>query len=1017
MSEVQVLSPTIHQVEGRNDHATYDVKSSYGHAHRRYSDFQWLYNRIQIEVPGAFIPVIPHKRTALLGEGQFFPDFLEERRSNLQIFLTGVMNVPNISSKCPSLTVFLKDTGSGTWEAAKKQVETENPDIANVSMPSGSVEMNDATIADAKKGLGNLMAKAKTVTQTKFGNADLQESKKENGYKSIKLYFERMEHQMKEVMDAVKKSLMPPPDNAVAEIKMVPEKQSLLASLKQAASDISTCKGAFKRRKKLQVEYTTKHGQLESHKKDQAKPPQKQKFGFPKKAKDPAKVAAKQEELEKAAASLKEQFESTTELVMREACRMKHAIDARMKACLQEHASIQMKCGEPVSAAKSLPQFPTLGAEYDNIPAPAPAPTSAAAPPAPPKAAKSPKASKSPTRATAKTGRSKSPARATPVAAPKKGSSPVRGRGKSPNRATPVTATKKGSSPVRATPVTATKKTSSSAPVRATASGKQQNITLPDANTNIGDWFKSNAPMMKAQIMATTPAMVGGNTGGGGGGGMPFGAGAYGGGGGQQYPPGPPADFSHFTAPFQNLYPNADPARWRLTEMRFKGKAKYYEKGLQKKYDGPIPEAIEQFKASPQRFVAIMYQFDMLDWDPSQHKYTLLYRKDTIDWKPLGPVPDGNLMCLTHTYERCRPLQTFPMELRDKYTDRMTYHGRPIHGRSNQPVMPGRGMGCVDLPNLKLMDKVKPGDIQQGSVGDCWLLSGISAVAEFEGAIERLFRKTPNPQNLPTDEPNVYTVTLWDLRTWSEVDIIIDERLCANPDGKKMLLGARPSKDGQLWVPYLEKAIAALCGGYDKIEGGQCTHAWPILTGVKEQYTIQTKTSPDKFGCYARFNSYRNEWADHANSPQEGERTIWRTKWPMGDDSDADISTSELFYKMSTWSAANYLMGAGTKGDSDSNTTNGLVDDHAYSVVTCLHHVAGTKVNMVQVRNPWGKGEIEDGEFADDGPGWQNYPEIKDFLKPTVSDDGLFWLTEREFFRFFERVFLCAADMKKFCQQ
>ena len=258
--------------------------------------------------------------------------------------------------------------------------------------------------------------------------------------------------------------------------------------------------------------------------------------------------------------------------------------------------------------------------------------------------------------------------------------------------------------------------------------------------------------------------------------------------------------------------------------MRFRGKAKYDTKGLQKKYDGPIPDAIELFKVDPQRFVAMMYQYDMLEWDPSQHKYTLLHRKDTIGWKPIGPVPDGNLVCLMHSYERCRHLVSFPMEFRDKYTDKMTYRGRPIHNRSIQPIMPGRGMGCFDVPNLKLMGKVKPGDIRQGSVGDCWLLSGISALAEFDGAIERLFRKNRSIASLPTDEPNVYTVTLWDLRTWKEVDVVIDERLCANPDGKKMLLGAKPSKDGQLWVPYLEKAIAALCGGYDKIEGGQCTH-------------------------------------------------------------------------------------------------------------------------------------------------------------------------------------------------
>ena len=33
--------------------------------------------------------------------------------------------------------------------------------------------------------------------------------------------------------------------------------------------------------------------------------------------------------------------------------------------------------------------------------------------------------------------------------------------------------------------------------------------------------------------------------------------------------------------------------------------------------------------------------------------------------------------------------------------------------------------------------------------------------------------------------------------------------------------------------PDLEKAVAAHCGGWDKIDGGQCTHAWALLTGCQ----------------------------------------------------------------------------------------------------------------------------------------------------------------------------------------
>ena len=71
---------------------------------------------------------------------------------------------------------------------------------------------------------------------------------------------------------------------------------------------------------------------------------------------------------------------------------------------------------------------------------------------------------------------------------------------------------------------------------------------------------------------------------------------------------------------------------------------------------------------------------------------------------------------------------------------------------------------------------------------------------------------------------------------------------------------------------------------------------------------------------------------------------------------------------------------------------------------------------MLKVRNPWGKGEIEDGEFDDDGPGWERYPEIKAELNPVVADDGIFWVTKQEFFQFFSTIFVSAQDMTEFLE-
>ena len=70
--------------------------------------------------------------------------------------------------------------------------------------------------------------------------------------------------------------------------------------------------------------------------------------------------------------------------------------------------------------------------------------------------------------------------------------------------------------------------------------------------------------------------------------------------------------------------------------------------------------------------------------------------------------------------------------------------------------------------------------------------------------MHRLFRKTPQLAARPADGPNTYTVTLWDLPTWSEVDVVVDERLARKADGSG-LLGASPSSDAELWVCYLEK--------------------------------------------------------------------------------------------------------------------------------------------------------------------------------------------------------------------
>ena len=246
------------------------------------------------------------------------------------------------------------------------------------------------------------------------------------------------------------------------------------------------------------------------------------------------------------------------------------------------------------------------------------------------------------------------------------------------------------------------------------------------------------------------------------------------------------------------------------------------------------------------------------------------------------------------------------------------------------------------------------------------------ALAEFDGAIKRLFRKTPRLMERPLPEPNTYTITLWDIEHWKEVDIVIDERLAASHDvGSRQILAAKPSTDGELWCCYLEKAFAVHCGGWDKIVGGNCNHAWSILTGCKHQYHITRKYSDEgKFQCLGKYNPHERHWEPQYNHFHDTEKISWEMEWPEvggGGAVGTEITQDELFDKMVAWDKVNYIVAAGC---SSNGADSGLVADHAYSVIESHKNVAGSGIDLCKVRNPWGKGEIKDGMFDDDGPGW-----------------------------------------------
>ena len=68
----------------------------------------------------------------------------------------------------------------------------------------------------------------------------------------------------------------------------------------------------------------------------------------------------------------------------------------------------------------------------------------------------------------------------------------------------------------------------------------------------------------------------------------------------------------------------------------------------------------------------------------------------------------------------------------DEYSDTVL----AVHGNKNIAASLkrfGRGEGLHDEEGIKLFGDIDPMDVSQGGIGDCWFVSSMAAVAEFDG--------------------------------------------------------------------------------------------------------------------------------------------------------------------------------------------------------------------------------------------------------------------------------------------
>ncbi|MES1921565.1 hypothetical protein MHBO_003098, partial [Bonamia ostreae] len=245
-------------------------------------------------------------------------------------------------------------------------------------------------------------------------------------------------------------------------------------------------------------------------------------------------------------------------------------------------------------------------------------------------------------------------------------------------------------------------------------------------------------------------------------------------------------------------------------------------------------------------------------------------------------------------------------------------------------------------------------DIVQGSLGDCWLLASLTAIADNKKILDRIF----NTKIVNSD--GKYSLT-FNIDGMDKV-IQIDSYLPFLPNG--LLYSARMEHE-QIWVAVAEKAMAKCVGGYDRMESGDCEEALRDFTGCPTD-TFDDKLDPGDY--WQKLREYANS-KDHLLT--------------CGIDSSSIPNLPKVHPQI---------------------LSNGLLMDHVYTILDARCHDE-TQTRLLKLRNPWGNLEFN-GKWSDFSTAWN--PSLRAFFgSKNDSNDGIFFISFEEFANFFNVVSYC----------
>eukprot|EP00049_Salpingoeca_infusionum_P002940 m.61457 g.61457 ORF g.61457 m.61457 type:complete len:526 (+) comp11866_c2_seq1:66-1643(+) len=278
-------------------------------------------------------------------------------------------------------------------------------------------------------------------------------------------------------------------------------------------------------------------------------------------------------------------------------------------------------------------------------------------------------------------------------------------------------------------------------------------------------------------------------------------------------------------------------------------------------------------------------------------------------------------------------------------------------------------------------DGIRPDDIAQGGVGDCWLLAALACMAEYPDAVRNIFETKEHSSR------GKYVVRLYSDQKQRMVDVTVDDFVPVKA-GTLTPYFSQP-KGNELWVFLVEKAFAKLVGGYAYLHGGRSLWAWHVLTG------------DNVFGY--ELASDKKTWERYLYKFEYRDKKMFQNHRMHKEDTHERNDHTRMFRLLCHFSKQRALMTASIH--SEEAATNGLVKSHAYSLIDAKE-VNGFR--LVNLRNPWGIGEWK-GDWSDQSSLWTSNPKVARYCRNLDRDqfDGSFWMSFDDFVRHYDRVEVC----------